>query len=118
LILVSVRLPLSAYAIPATVNGSPILYAVYWLGGKLGHVGAAASVFVGAAGVLSLVAVLGSSRPRLGTPIALGLALLAAGSASAGAVAFDVVHTRHAKKTFHTDNHSWDTQADLIHTTI
>ena len=42
---------------------------------------------------MTLVAVLGSRRPRLGTPVVLGLALLATGAASAGAVIFDVQNT-------------------------
>ena len=44
LVIVSVRLPLSQYAIPSTVDGSPILYGVYWLTGKLGEAGMAAVV--------------------------------------------------------------------------
>ena len=39
LVLVSVRLPLSGYAVASTVDGSPILFGVYWLTGKLGQAG-------------------------------------------------------------------------------
>ena len=84
--LVSVRLPLSGYAVASTLNGSPILFGVYWLTGKLGKPGDASAVVAAAVGLMSLVAVLASRRPRLGTPVVLGLALLATGAASAGAV--------------------------------
>ena len=39
LVLMSVRLPLSGYAVLSTFNGSPILFGVYWLTGKLGTPG-------------------------------------------------------------------------------
>jgi hypothetical protein len=113
LVLVSVRLPLSGYAIPATVDGSPILYAVYWLSGKLGEAGAASLVVAALAGVLAVVAVLASRRPRVGTPVVLGLALLATGAASAGAVAFDVVNTGLAKRAFLPSDPSWVDRAHV-----
>jgi hypothetical protein len=118
LVLVSVRLPLSGYAIPATVDGSPILYSVYWLTTKLGEAGAASAVVAGIVGVLSAIAVLGSRRPRLGTPIALGLALLATGAASAGAVAFDVTNTELAKKAFLPSDPSWVDRARVGHVSL
>ena len=39
LVLMSVRLPLSGYAVLSTFNGSPVLFGVYWLTGKLGTPG-------------------------------------------------------------------------------
>ncbi len=113
LVIVSVRLPLSAYAIAATVDGSSILYGVYWLGGELGQVGAASAVVAGVVGVLSAIAVLGSRRPSLGTPLALGLAMLVTGAASAGAVAFDVTNTGLAKRAFLPDDPSWVDRATV-----
>jgi hypothetical protein len=113
LVLVSVRLPLSGYAIAATVDGSSILYGVYWLTGELGHAGSAATVVAGVAGVLSAAAVLASRRPRLGTPLALGLAMLACGSASAGAVAFDITNTGLTKRAFLPSDPSWVDRAHL-----
>jgi hypothetical protein len=113
LVVVSVRLPLSGYAVAATVDGSPILYAVYWLTGKLGQPGNGAGVFAAAAGVMSVVAILASRRPRLGTPVVLGLALLATGGASAGAVAFDVVNTGLAKRAFLPNDPSWVDRAGI-----
>jgi hypothetical protein len=107
LVLVSVRLPLTTYALPSTVDGSPILYAVYWLVGKLGRPGDAAGVVAAAVGLMSAVAVVASRRPRLATPLTLGLALAAAGAASAGAVAFDVVNTGLAKRAYLPADPSW-----------
>jgi hypothetical protein len=113
LVLVSVRLPLSGYAVASTVDGSSILYGVYWLSGELGQTGAASAVVAGAVGILSVVAVLASRRPRLGTPVALGLAMLACGVASAGAVAFDVVNTDLAKKAYLPGDPSWVDRAEV-----
>ncbi len=113
LMIVSVRVPLSAYAIAATVDGSSILYGVYWLSGELGQAGVASSVVAGVVGVLSALAVLGSRRPRLGTPLALGLAMLVTGAASAGAVAFDVTNTRLAKRAYLPGDPSWVDRAGL-----
>ena len=45
--------------------------------------------------------------PALGTPLALGLAMLVTGAASAGAVAFDVTNTGLAKRAFLPDDPSW-----------
>jgi hypothetical protein len=83
LVLMSVRLPLSGYAVLSTFNGSPILFGVYWLTGKLGTPGDASAAVAGAVLLMTLVAVLGSRRPRFGTPVVLALALLATGAASA-----------------------------------
>ena len=118
LVIVSVRFPLSPYAIASTVDGSPILYAVYWLTEKLGRTGDAAVLVAAVAGVLSVVAVLGSRRPRLGTPIALGLALVAAGAASAGAVAFDVTNTGIVKRAFLPSDPSWVDRAGVHNATL
>jgi hypothetical protein len=118
LVLISVRLPLSAYARPATVAGSPILFAVYWLTGKLGGPGDAAGVVAAAVGVMSAVAVLASRRPRVGTPVVLGLALLATGAASAGAVALDVGSTATLRKTYLPSDPSWVDRANVGHVTL
>jgi hypothetical protein len=109
----SVRLPLSGYAVISTFNGSPILFAVYWLTGRLGTAGDASGVVAGTVLLMSLVAVLGSRRPRLGTPVALGLALLATGAASAGAVIFDVQNTAAVKQALLPVDPSWVDRAGL-----
>ncbi len=118
LVLVSVRMPLSAYARATTADGSPVLFAVYWLTGKLGGPGVAASVVVAAVGLMSAVAVLASRRPRIGTPVVLGLAVLAVGAASAGAVALDIQSTVSLKKTYLPSDPSWVDRAGVGHVTL
>ena len=48
LVLMSVRLPLSGYAVVSTLNGSPILFGVYWLTGRLGTAGDASALVAAA----------------------------------------------------------------------
>jgi cell shape-determining protein MreD len=100
LLLVSVRVPLSGFAVGSTLDASPILYGVYWLGGKLDDVSAASLAVAVAAALLLGVAVATCRRPRLATPLALVLALLATATASAGAVAFNIVTTEAAKRSY------------------
>jgi len=118
LLLVSVRLPLGGYAVASTLDGSPILYGVYWLTGELGRPGDASAVVAAAVAALSLIAVLASRRPRLGTPVVLGFALLATGVASAGAVAFDVQTTARLKKVFLPGDPSWVDRARVGDVTL
>ncbi len=113
LILVSVRLPLSGYAVASTIDGSSILFAVYWLSGKLGQASSASAVVAAAVGILSVVAVVASRRPRIGTPVALGLAMLATGVASAGAVVFDVGNTSIEKRAYLPSDPSWVDRAGV-----
>jgi phosphohistidine swiveling domain-containing protein len=108
-----VRAPLSIYAVPQTVNGSAVLYAVAWLGRRLGALGDAAAVVAATVGVMSGAAVLASRRPRLGTPIVLGLALLASGAVSAGAVALVVDTTRSERRAFLPSDLSWVDHAGI-----
>jgi hypothetical protein len=118
LVVVSVRLPLSAYAITATMNGSPVLFGVHWLGGKLARPGDAAAVVAAAVGLMSGIAVLASRRPRLGTPVVLGLAVLATSAASAGAVALDLGTTQRQRKAFLPADRSWVDHAHVGHTSL
>jgi hypothetical protein len=111
LLLVSARLPLGGYAVVSTLNGSPILFGVYWLAAKLGKPGDASAVVAAAVALMSLIAVLASRRPRVGTPLVLGCALLATGAASAGAVIFDVQNTAAVRKTYLPADPSWVDQA-------
>jgi hypothetical protein len=62
---------------------------------------------------MTLVAVLGSRRPRFGTPVVLALALLATGAASAGAVIFDVQNTGAVRRAFLPVDPSWVDRAQL-----
>jgi hypothetical protein len=118
LVLISVRVPLSGYAVASTLNGSPILFGVHWLTGKLGKPGDAAAVVAAAGGVLAAVAVLSSRRPRIGTPVVLGLALLATGAASAGAVIFDVQNTAKIRAANLPGDPSWVDRAHVGNVTL
>jgi hypothetical protein len=118
LVLMSVRLPLSGYAVVSTLNGSPILFGVYWLTGTLGTAGDASALVAAAVLLMTLIAVLGSRRPRLGTPLVLGLALLATGAASAGAVIFDVQNTAAVKRVLLPVDPSWVDRAQLGNVTM
>ena len=118
LVILSVRVPLSGFAIVATINASPILFGVQWLTGRLGGPGNAAGVVAAAVGIMSVVAVLASRRPRLGTPLVLGLALLATATASAGAVAFDVENSSNLRKATLPSNPSWVDRAHVGRVTL
>ena len=118
LIVMSVRIPLSGYAIGATVDGSPILYGVYWLTDKLGKPGNASVVIAGAAGVLSAMALVASRRPRLATPLVLGLAILATGATSAAAIAFDTENSREAQRAYLPSDPSFVDHAGLGHVAL
>ena len=67
---------------------------------------------------MTLVAVLGSRRPRFGTPVVLALALLATGAASAGAVIFDVQNTAAVRRAFLPVDPSWVDRAQLGDVTL
>ena len=117
-LILSVRIPLSGFAIAATINASPILFAVYWLTGKLGGPGNAAGLVAAAVAAMTLVAVLASRRPRLGTPVVLGLAMLATAVASAGAVALDVANSSIVRKNALPDDPSWVDRAHVGQVTL
>ncbi|HEY7603477.1 MAG TPA: hypothetical protein VH760_04380 [Gaiellaceae bacterium] len=112
LVLLSVRVPLSGFAVASTLSASPVLFAVYWLTNQLGGAGNASGVVAGTAALLSVVAVLASRRPRVGTPVVLGLALLACSAASAGAVALDVQSTSNLRRSALPRDPSW---VDSLH---
>jgi hypothetical protein len=113
LLVLSVRVPLSGFAIAPTISASPILFAVQWLTVHLGGPGNAASVVAAAVGVMTVVAVVASRRPKLGTPIVLGLALLATGAASAGAVVLDVQSSTNLRKNALPADPSWVDKAHV-----
>jgi hypothetical protein len=118
LVLLSVRVPLSGFAVAATLDASPILYGVYWLTQELGHASSAAVVIAASVGVLTVAGVAGSLRPRLGTPLALALAIFATAAASAGAVAFDVTSTSATKRTYLPADASFVDRSGLRHVAL
>jgi hypothetical protein len=88
LVVLAARIPLSGWARPGSDDHSPFLLAVQNLEPRLGN-GGAAGLVAAIATVLALVAAAAAWRPRLATPLLLGLALLASGAALAGASEFD-----------------------------
>jgi hypothetical protein len=118
LVVLSVRVPLSGFAIAATINASPILFAVAWLTARLNGPDNAATVVAGAVGLMTVAAVVASRRPKLGTPVVLGLALLATGAASAGAVALDVQSNATLRKNALPSNPSWVDRAKVGDVTL
>ena len=118
LLILSVRVPLSGFAIAPTISASPILFGVHWLTVELGGPGNAAGLVAAAVGLMTVVAVVASRRPRLGTPIVLGLALLATGAASAGAVALDVQSSTNLRKAALPSDPSWVDSAHVGQVTL
>jgi hypothetical protein len=108
-----VRVPLSGFAIAPTVSASPVLFAVLWLTVHLGGPGNAAGVVAAAVGLMTVVAVLVSRRPRLATPVVLGLALFATGAASAGAIVLDVQSSTNLRKIVLPPDPSWVDKAHV-----
>jgi hypothetical protein len=118
LVAVSVRVPLSGFAASSTIDASPILYAMFWLQGKLNSVSSASLLVAVLVAVLSALGVLGSRRPRIGTPLVLVLALIATATASAGAVAFDVSASARAKRVFLAPDPSFVDRSGLRNVTL
>ena len=88
MLVLSVRVPLSAWTGPGTDDHAPFLLAVQRL--ELSHgVSVATGLVAALAGVFSVAAALGPWRPRLATPLLLALALAGSAAALAGATSFD-----------------------------
>src|SRR5207253_5103161 len=87
LVALAARIPLSGYARPGSDDHSPFLLAVQHLEPSLGNAGAA-GLAGGLATALAVTAALAVRRPRLATPLLLGLALAGSAAALAGASEF------------------------------
>lgn len=118
LVIVSIRVPLSGFAVASTLDASPILYGVHWLTGELGRPSSASLVVAVTVALLSTLGVAGSRRPRLGTPLALACALFATAAASAGAVAFDVTSTRATRDAYLPADPSFVDRSGLRHVAL
>ena len=93
MLVLSVRVPLSAWTGPGTDDHAPFLLAVQRL--ELSHgVSVATGLVAALAGVFSVAAALGPWRPRLATPLLLALALAGSAAALAGATSFDRLNSR------------------------
>jgi hypothetical protein len=116
LVVMSMRVPLSSYT--AWIDGSATLYAIVWLGRWLGGTGDAAAAVAFAVGAMSCIGLLASRRPRLGTPVVLGLAMIATCAASAGAVAMVVDTTRIERRVVLPSDASWVDHARVGRTAL
>src|SRR4051812_46117384 len=93
MLVLSARVPLSRWTGPGTDDHAPFLLAVQRL--ELSHGVATATGLVAVlAGLFSVAAALGPWRPRLATPLLLGLALAGSAAALAEATSFDHLNSR------------------------
>jgi hypothetical protein len=92
LVALAARVPLSGYSAADGKTNAPTLFATARLEQALGDVGQASLVL--ALGVLLLVGVLvlAARRPRIATPVALGLALAVCGLTYAGAISYNLAN--------------------------
>jgi hypothetical protein len=118
LLVVAVRVPLAGFATAAGVSGSPLLYAVMWLQGRLGDTGLASlAVAVAAGGALAAAAAC-SRAPRVATPVVAALALVGATAASAGAVAFTARNTTAVRDLYAGARPSWVDELGVRHVAL
>jgi hypothetical protein len=93
MLVLSARVPLSGWTGPGSDDHSPFLLAVQRL--ELSHgVAAATGLVAMLAGLFSVAAALGPWRPRVATPLLLGLALAGSAAAMAEATSFDYLNSR------------------------
>jgi hypothetical protein len=112
LLLVSARIPLSAYTSETGRQDSPFLLALYWLERKIGYDDGSLAL-AAAVALLSLLAAGLAFRPRRAAPLALGAAILLAGTASAGAFAFDADNVPKVRGSYLPTDARWVDHADV-----
>jgi hypothetical protein len=92
LVALAARVPLSGYAAADGKTNAPTLFATARLEQALGDVGEASLVLALGVFVLLGALVLASRRPRLATPVTLGLALAVCGLTYAGAISYNLAN--------------------------
>ncbi|HET9675554.1 MAG TPA: hypothetical protein VFP31_12255 [Gaiellaceae bacterium] len=112
LLLVSARVPLSAYTSDTGRQDSPFLLALYWVEKRIGYDNGSLAL-AAAVAVLSLLAAGLAFRPRRAAPLGLGAAILLAGTASAGAVAFDADNVPKVRGSYLPADARWVDHADV-----
>jgi hypothetical protein len=105
--------PLSGYAASFGKVQSPFLFGVARLEEALPDPGTASLVVAFAAAGLSLVAILASLRPEIGSAVVLGLALAACAGASTLATLFDVRNSRAVRDSYLPAERSWIDRSGL-----
>jgi hypothetical protein len=118
LLTVSARLPISGYTAATQRGDSAFLIAVGQLEETIGSYAGGSVVVAAAAGLLSVAAVAASLRPRRGTPIAVGLALVACTAATVGVTAFDQRNANGVASAFLPDDRSWVDHAEVGDVTL
>ena len=98
LVAVSAAVPLAGYAAADGKIDSPFLASVFHLERLVGDVSLGALLVAVAAALLAVVAVVASLRPRIGTPVALGLALAVCTTSSTLAIAYSAEHSTAAHR--------------------
>jgi hypothetical protein len=117
LVVLAARVPLSGYARPGADDHSPFLLAVQHLEPSLGNAGAATLV-ASLATVLALAAAAVAWRPRVATPLLLGLAVAGCGAALAGATAFDGANSLSVLHRYLPADRSWIDHAGVGDVTL
>jgi hypothetical protein len=112
LLTASAVVPLAGFAAAEGKSHSPFLLAAFRVEEWVGTPGTGSLLLAAGAAALLAVGVLLSRTPRLGASVALSLAIAAAGTASAAAVAFDNRNAGAVRTAFLPEDPSWvDSQA-------
>jgi hypothetical protein len=90
LVLLAARLPFAGYSAADGKTGSPVLYATARLEQAVGDVSLASLFIAGAVTALAAAVVLASRRPRLATPLTLGLAVAVCAAAYGAAMSVNL----------------------------
>ncbi|HSE80219.1 MAG TPA: hypothetical protein VLA87_00840 [Gaiellaceae bacterium] len=96
-VVLAARVPLSGYSAADRKTNSPTLYAVARLEQALGDVATASLVLALGATLLAGVLVLASRRPRVATPLVLGLALAVCATTYTGAITFNLANAERTR---------------------
>lgn len=118
LLTVSARVPLSGFTAASQKGDSAFLIAVSQLEETIGSIVGGAVAVAALAAFLSAAAVAASLRPRLGTPVALGLALIACAASSVGVTVFDQRNAREVESAFLPADRSWVDHAQVGEVTL
>ena len=117
LLLLSVRVPLSAWAQPGSDDHSPFLLAVerlqLWFGTSTGDL-----VVAAVAALLSVAAALGPWRPRIALPALLGASIVAAAASLACVTALDHSNSVRLLHRYLPAERSWVDAAHVGHATL
>jgi hypothetical protein len=96
-VLLAARVPLSGYSAADGKTNAPTLFATARLERALGDVATASLVLGFGVTLLVAVLVLASRRPRVATPLALGLALAVSAATYAGAVSYNIANAERTR---------------------